>query len=121
MDGLIAGDVVLVHFPYSDHERGKDRPALVLGRTVYGGYLLVYITSQKKHLAYAVEVNETDLVEGGLTKTSYIRPEISYVIDANQVKQKLARINPEIHRAVIDSLIEYLHEEYAFRESHGKP
>ena len=117
MDGLVAGDVVLVHFPFSDHKRGKDRPALILGRTVYGGYLVAYITSQKKYLKYAVEVNASDLVEGGLTKTSYIRPEISYVVEQNHMQEKLARVSQLIHEAVINSLNEYLYEEYTFRKS----
>ena len=115
MDGLVAGDVVLVHFPFSDHERGKERPALVLGRTVYGGYLVGYISSRRKHLEYAVEVNASDLVEGGLSKTSYIRAEISYVVSPGLVQEKLARVSREIHERVLQSLSAYLRSEHDHR------
>jgi mRNA interferase MazF len=115
MDGLVAGDVVLVNFPFSDHERGKDRPALILGRTVYGGYLVGYISSRKKHLEYAVEVNASDLVEGGLSKTSYIRAEISYVVGPGFVQEKLARVSREVHERVLQSLNAYLRSEYDYR------
>ena len=115
MDGLIAGDVVLVTFPFSNHKQGKERPALVLGRTVYGGYLVGYITSQRTYLEYAVEVNASDLLEGGLTKTSYIRPEISYVVDHELVKAKLARVSSEIHESVLKKLSAYLRSEYDHR------
>lgn len=89
----------------------------MLGRTAYGGYLLGYISSRKKYLEYAVEVKASDLAEGGLSKTSYIRPEISFVVDADLVQEKLARVSPEIHDQVIESLNAYLRSEYSHRLS----
>ena len=117
MDGLVAGDVVLVNFPFSDHRRAKERPSLVLGRTAYGGYLVGYISTRNKHLGYAVEVNASDLVEGKLSKTSYIRAEISFVVDAELVQKKLARVSQEIHERVLESLNAYLRSECDYRLS----
>jgi len=46
MDLLAAGQVVIVHFPFSDLRQSKLRPAVVLAEAGRGDWLLCQITSK---------------------------------------------------------------------------
>jgi mRNA interferase MazF len=54
------GDVVIIPFPYSDLTQSKRRPALVLAEVGKGD-------------SYALPLNESDFVSGGIKRDSFIR------------------------------------------------
>ena len=60
MEGLVAGDVVTVPFPFTDFSSQKVRPALVLAVLDRGDVLLCQITSQPLTHKNAIPIHESD-------------------------------------------------------------
>jgi mRNA interferase MazF len=72
MEGLVAGDVVTVPFPFTDFTSQKVRPALVLAVLNRGDVLLCQITSQPQTHKNAIPLRELDFFAGGLPKQSFV-------------------------------------------------
>jgi len=67
------GDLVYVLWPHSDTDGAKNRPALVLdGPDLQGDVTLLKVTGNARYQD-TVKIESSDLVEGELFKTSYIR------------------------------------------------
>ena len=67
------GDLVYVIWPHSDTDGAKNRPALVLdGPDLQGDVSLLKVTGNARYQD-TVKLENSDLVEGELFKTSYIR------------------------------------------------
>ncbi len=73
MEKLVVGDVVVVPFPFTDLERAKHRPALVLAD---GDYIFCQITNRA--WPDSVSLCPTDFTGGSLPQDSYVRPEKLY-------------------------------------------
>ena len=100
-----AGQFVVIHWPYTDQTKSKRRPALVLEEPDGQGDLrLLKVTSRSHHEA-CVEVAPTDLAEGKLRTTSYIRINHSMVLHQSQLKAVGVRLASrklaEVHRSLV--------------------
>jgi len=69
-----AGQVVVLPFPFSDLSRKKLRPALLLAGVGQGDWIACQITSNPYADPRAITLAESDFVEGGLQRVSYLRP-----------------------------------------------
>jgi len=67
---MIAGDVVLLNFPFSDLSGAKLRPVLVVAVVDREECVVCQITSQQKRDPRAVELAADAFSDGGLRKTS---------------------------------------------------
>ncbi len=74
MGAFTAGEVVLVHFPFSDLTQSKLRPAIVLADAGKNDWVLCQVTSQPYRDPRAIPVSEADLTRGALRVNSYARP-----------------------------------------------
>lgn len=74
MDALAAGQVVLLPFPFSDLSRTKLRPTLLIGASGMGDWIACQITSNPFGDPLAVELVQDSFRNGGLERTSYVRP-----------------------------------------------
>jgi mRNA interferase MazF len=61
---MIAGDVVLLNFPFSDLSGAKLRPAVVLAVLDQGDFVACQVTSRQA--VNAVALSAGDFVQGGL-------------------------------------------------------
>ena len=64
------GEVWWVHFPYSDEDKEKRRPAIIIDDETIA-ILAMYVTSQKKDTPYSIEIE--DWQKAGLPKPSWTR------------------------------------------------
>jgi len=69
-----AGQVVVLPFPFSDLSRKKLRPALLLADAGRGDWIACQITSNPYADSRAISLTESEFVEGGLQRMSYLRP-----------------------------------------------
>lgn len=74
MGTLAAGQIVVLPFPFSDLSQKKLRPALLLADAGRGDWIACQITSNPYADTRAITLTASEFVEGGLQRTSYLRP-----------------------------------------------
>ena len=74
MGTLAAGQVVVLPFPFSDLSQKKLRPALLLADAGRGDWIACQITSNPYADTRAITLTDSEFIEGGLQRKSYLRP-----------------------------------------------
>ena len=108
MAKISVGDIVFVHFPFSDLSKSKLRPALVLADAEKGDLILCQITSQPYTDTNAIVLNSYSFETGNLLKISYIRPAKLFTANKSIIEKTVARVKEEVRRSVIDRILELL-------------
>jgi mRNA interferase MazF len=108
MEGLISGDVVILPFPFTDLRREKSRPALILGSSVDGSYIMCQITTQFQRGPHALPLAIEDFVEGQLSKSSFVRVDIIFTIFPTRIKRKAGRVHSTYVARVNKQLFDFL-------------
>ncbi len=111
MEKFSVGDIVLVHFPFSDLSQQKLRPALVLAGVNKGDCILCQITSQPYHDQRAIQLEQSSFTHGHLIKTSYVRPAKLFTANTGIVERVVAHLKPEIRQDVVRHIVELLYHE----------
>jgi mRNA interferase MazF len=74
MGPLAVGQVVIVHFPFSDLSASKLRPAVVLAGAGRDDWILCQIPSKPYGDLRAITLAASDFARGSLRLTSFARP-----------------------------------------------
>ena len=106
----VAGDVVIVPFPFSNLTDTKRRPALVLASLDGNDVVLCMITSQSIHDRYAIPLAAQDFASGSLPVASNIRPSRIFTADAGIIVRVVGRLREEKLSQVRKSLTQLLTE-----------
>lgn len=96
MGVFTAGQVVIVHFPFSDLTASKLRPAIVLAEAGRGDWILCQITSKSYGDAHAIQLGPSDFSNGSLRLTSFARPGKLFTAHTTLVAGSVGRLRPEI-------------------------
>ncbi len=110
METLAVGSVVLVRFPFSDLSNAKLRPALVLANADRGDYVLCQITSNPYADQRAIALGNSQFQDGGLQRTSYIRPAKLFTANSDIVARTIGTLDIRTRLAVIESIEGLLRE-----------
>jgi mRNA interferase MazF len=102
------GDVVLIPFPYSDLSQAKRRPALVLADVGMGDFVLCQITSKSYADRLAIPLSESDFVEGGLKRQSFVRIGKLFTANFSIMSGAAGRLNRVKMSEVLDVLVDIL-------------
>ena len=108
MAKFVTGDVVVVHFPFSDLTQTKRRPALVVADLQGEDLILCQITSQTISDRYAVPISDEDFAIGGLNQPSNIRPNRIFTASQTIIAYKVGAITPTKLLEAIDKIVEIL-------------
>ena len=103
MEKLVVGDVVVVPFPFTDLERAKRRPALVLAVLGDGDYIFCQITSRA--WPDSVSLCPTDFTEGSLPHDSYVRPEKLYTGNQTVVLSRAGHATDDVQEKIYRRLL----------------
>ena len=98
------GDLVLIPFPYSDLETSKKRPVLALtAPDRHGDFIALAVTSvpQTEH---AIKLAASQLREGSLPKTSWIRLDKIFTLSENSIVKSVGRIQHSFLGEVLKGL-----------------
>jgi mRNA interferase MazF len=100
-----AGQVVIVHFPFSDLTASKLRPAVVLAEAGRGDWILCQITSKSYGDDQAITLNAADFASGSLRLTSHIRPGKLFTAHNSLVANQVGELQPEKFSTVRDAVV----------------
>lgn len=85
------GDIVLIHFPFSDSSETKKRPALIIKDTKDGDVIVSRIKSQLKDTTEDIEI--VNWKESGLLIISTIRIHKIATINKKLIERKLGSLS----------------------------
>ena|SRR5438094_1597796 len=109
---LSQGELVLFPFPFSDHRRGKLRPALIVSNDAYNASsrdaLACGLTSNLANTAHSVLVEPADLVNGRLLSTSRVKADKIFALEQSLVRTKIGILRPAVLAAVRKEIIAIL-------------
>lgn len=93
-----AGDIVVVRFPFTNHEAAKQRPAVVVSGTAYSqqrpDVILLAITSRIRTPLGFGEALIEDWQDAGLLKPSVFKP-IVFTVEQSLVRKALGRLSKQ--------------------------
>jgi mRNA interferase MazF len=92
MGTLATGQVVIVHFPFSDLTASKLRPAVVLADAGRDDWILCQITSNPYGDARAIRLEVEDVGPGSLRLTSFVRPGKLFTAHASLVAGQVGEL-----------------------------
>lgn len=87
------GDVVVFHFPFSDVNKFKKRPSLVVANLKGDNIILAQITGQPRPDPDLLELKSKDFKVGGIKRDSFIRPSFLFTIHKSRINYKAGSIN----------------------------
>jgi len=94
MVGFIAGEVVVLPFPFSDLSTSKRRPALVLAPLQGDDVIVCQITSANRQADnYSVDISNQDFERGGLKVSSNIRPNRIFTAESSIIIRTVGKIS----------------------------
>jgi mRNA interferase MazF len=107
---MTAGDVVLLHFPFTDLSGTKFRPAVVLAVVDREDFIACQITSRRNSDRRAIELTDENFSDGGLRIVSYARPGKLFTAHRKLVSRLVGRMQNvtlgEIRGAVVNVIQE---------------
>ena len=105
MGAFAAGEVILVHFPFSDLSQSKLRPAVVVADAGKNDWILCQVTSQAYRDPRAIAISDADMTRGSLRVSSYARPGKLFTAHETLTAGKIGALTPtkfnELREAVI--------------------
>src|SRR5262245_49064230 len=105
---MIAGDVVLLNFPFSVLTGAKLRPVVVLAVVDRDEFIACMITSKDKGDQGAVALTNRSFAEGGLRVTSYARPGKLFTAHRSIVVRRVAQLQSNVRDELRDAVIEII-------------
>lgn len=105
MGPFATGQVVLVHFPFSDLTESKLRPAVVLADAGRGDWILCQITSNAYGDSRAITLAQADFASGSLRRASFARPGKLFTAHASLMAGQVGMLTAEKLAAVRDAIV----------------
>jgi mRNA interferase MazF len=110
MGTFAAGQVVIVHFPFSDLTASKLRPAIVLAKVDRGDWILCQVTSKPYGDARAVVLSSTDFMEGSLRLTSYLRPGKLFTAHSSLIAATVGELDSRKFAQIRDAVVNLIRQ-----------
>jgi mRNA interferase MazF len=102
------GQIILISFPYSDLRSKKRRPVLVLtAEDHYGDFIGLAVTTNPSH-EHSHPVTMQDLKGGYLPRSSWVRTDKLFTLEASHVIKSLATLSPGASGSVLQSVCGYI-------------
>jgi mRNA interferase MazF len=106
---FIAGDVVIIPFPFSDLTQSKRRPALIVATLQGDDLIFCQITSEQTRAdSYAIALKQQHFSEGGLKQNSLIRPNRLFTGEQSIISYKVGHLHKETFDNVINKIVEII-------------
>lgn len=100
------GDVVIFQFPFSDINKSKKRPSLVVAALKGDHVILAQITGQPRLDQDLLDLKTKDFQSGGISRDSFIRPSVLFTIHRSKVEYKAGKLKQEKIKEVEKKLCE---------------
>ncbi len=104
MERFVAGEIVVVPFPFTDLSDSRRRPALVLSNLEGDDIVICEITSVMRKDNYVVQLENKDLESGKLQIKSIIRPNRILTIHKSKIVYKFGKVKDSKLQEVLEKV-----------------
>ena len=108
MGKFVKGDVVVIHFPFTDLSGNKKRPAFVVADLSGEDIIVCQITSKYKSDSFALPIDANDFISGNLPIESFIRPNKIFTVDKNLILTTAGHLSETKIRDAVNTIIEII-------------
>jgi mRNA interferase MazF len=105
MGQFVAGDVVVILFPFSDLSGSKHRPAFVVADLPGDDIIICQITSRHKFDPFALPLTADDFISGNIPVDSFIRPNKIFTADKNIILSTAGRVSEAKTGEVVSAVV----------------
>ena len=102
----------MLSFPFSDLRTTKVRPVIALSSDNYNrrseDFVGVPVTSNLKLRDYAILLTNDHMEKGELLVQSKVKVDRVFSVSQRLVRTKIGRVKPEVHKRIIDTLLDLL-------------
>ena len=107
---FLAGDIVVVPFPYTDRLAEKRRPALVVSnaKLVRFGVVWVAMITSAENEPWSCDVGIADLDRAGLPAASVVRSAKIACIEPTRILRRAGKLDRRTSQAVASKLRDFL-------------
>ena len=102
------GDIVWVHFPFSDASSGKVRPALIISNDTTNNtrdYLLMQVTTRLRSDSLSLLISPNHYKQAPLLKQSELRLHKIFVLNESLIASKITSATDIFMKEVINKLV----------------
>lgn len=103
-------DLVLLPYPFSNLEQKKIRPAIVISNNnfnkICNDFIAVPLTSVIKDEPFSLLINQSDMKNGKLIKTSRVRLDKMFSVEKRLVQMKIGDVNDTFFDKLKSEIIE---------------
>ncbi len=86
------GDVVVFEFPFSDINKSKRRPSVVVATSKESHIILAQITGQFRTDSDLLSLDSKDFEVGGINRNSFIRPSVLFTIHRSKINYRAGQL-----------------------------
>lgn len=104
MERFVAGDIIVIPFPFTDLSNSRRRPALVLANLEGDDIVICEITSIMRKDSYVVFLENKELESGKLKTRSIIRPNRMLTIHKSKINYKFGKIRDSKLKEVLEKI-----------------
>jgi mRNA interferase MazF len=105
MGVLAAGQIALLHFPFSDLSRNKLRPAVILASAGREDWIVCQITSNPLGDKRSLPLTPSDFASGTLKHISYVRPGKVFTAHESLIGSVVGMLKPEMFMTIRNAVI----------------
>jgi mRNA interferase MazF len=102
---VIAGDVILLKFPFSDLSGSKLRPAVVLALVDRGDFIACQITSNAAIRREMIPLQQASFSQGTLNVASYALPGKLFTAHDSTVTKTVGRLNDAVRDQIREAVV----------------
>lgn len=108
MEGFVAGDVIVIDFPFSNLKGSKRRPVFVVKVPKGADIIVNQITGESYEPSAEIKITDKDFKQGSLKRDSFIRVDKIATIERSLIKYKIGSLRNERSKEIIDEIIAFL-------------
>ena len=102
-------DIVLLPYPFTDLIRKKVRPAIIISNDEYNkksiDHIMLPLTSILRKDPFSITINQRNLSDGKLIKTSRIKIDKIFTIEKKLILTKIGTLKEDTFKIIISKVI----------------
>ena len=104
MEGLVKGDIIVIDFPFSNLQKSKRRPVLVLKIPKGEDIIVNQITGESYESSVEIQITLNDFKQGSLKRNSFVRIDKIASIEKSLINYKIGSLKKDKFEEIVEKI-----------------